>query len=415
MATGTGCAYILDIWADDPQQPSNMVDGLLRTPPTENSIILLLAGVSSKQPDTVKTALAAQHLERVMTFENEDKMAVFYKAKLYLDKHNISVLFMLCSNKCSRYWHLILSSMLTNVYEWTIKAVDQAEAEIPPEEQVTNDVTSFFGSLSTFGDIITLKSPIIPSDLFFHGFSCRTGGLSHLPGMKSLNLVFSHAKRDSKILVSENRRKLANHVGFNPEKFFVARAVHGNYVHVVGKTEAEGFDGIVTDQPGITIGAPGADCVTLVFADPVKRACAALHSGWKGTVKRACVEVLRTMTKEFGSNPRDVIVAMGPSIGQCCFEFDVDQSGQFTDIVAEAVEVRDGGNKAYVNLQLCNRVLLEQNGVKPNNIDDATCTKCTSCNSDLFFSYRRDGRPFGNQLGFIGIAIKDAPPPTEHK
>ncbi|XP_033749886.1 laccase domain-containing protein 1-like isoform X2 [Pecten maximus] len=407
MATGTGSAYILDLWTEDQQHCSDVVETFAKLPALENSSVLLLASDSSNQADIVKIALDKQNRDRIIQFENKNKMATFYDAKLYCDTHGISVFSVLCSSKHSQYWHLLLTHVTTDVYEWNISTVDQEKTDFFTQEQIVKDVSNFFGSLPAFGDVTTLTSPIIPNDLFYHGFSCRTGGLSSLPGMKSLNLVYSISKRDPKALVNENRRKLANHVGFDPERFRVARTVHGNSVHVVGNTEPdEGYDGIATDQQGVTIGAPGADCVTMIFADPVKRACAALHSGWMGTVKRACVEILHTMTTEFGSNPSDVIVAMGPSIGQCCFEFGVDQIDQFKDIVAESVVIRDSGQKAFVNLQICNRVLLEQNGVKPTNIDDHTCTKCTSCNPELFFSYRRDGRPFGNQVGFIGMKMK---------
>ncbi|OWF46945.1 laccase domain-containing protein 1-like [Mizuhopecten yessoensis] len=400
---GTERTYMLDLWTE--QHCNDVVEKILSLPPTENSSVLLLASDSS-QSDSVKTALGKQNHDKVVQFGNKDKIAVFYDAKLYLDKHGLCAFSVLCSNRHVQYWRLLLTRFITNVYEWKIITVDQQETEVFTEEQITKDVSNFFGSqTSAFGDVSTLTSPIIPTDLFYHGFSCRTGGLSSLPGMKSLNLVFSQSKRDPKALVQENRRKLAKHVGFDPEQFRVASAVHGNCVLVVGEQEPEGYDGIATDRLGTTLGAPGADCVTMIFADPVKRACAALHSGWMGTVKRACVEVIHKMATAFGTNPADICVAMGPSIGQCCFEFDADKIGQFNDIVEEAAVVSDDGLKAFVNLQLCNRVLLEQNGVKPNNIDDKSCTKCTSCNSELFFSYRRDGRPFGNQLGFIGMRM----------
>ncbi|XP_060073622.1 purine nucleoside phosphorylase LACC1-like [Ylistrum balloti] len=400
----TGNAYVLDLWTTDPQHYSNVVERFFSLPSMENSSVLLLANNSSTQLDTVKVALDKQGYHRVIKFQNKDKISVFYDAKVHLDKHGISVISVLCSNRHEQYWRVLLKCFFTGVYEWNIVPVDQQEAEVITEEKITQDISYFFGSvLPAFGDINTLKSPVIPSDLFYHGFTCRTGGLSPLPGMKSLNLTFSLSKRDPKALVTENRKKLANHIGFDPEEFRLARTVHGNRIHVVGEEEPESYDGITTNRQSVTVAAPGADCVTMIFADPVKRACAALHSGWMGTVKRACVEVLHKMSSAFGSDPSEIIVAMGPSIGQCCFEFDANQTGQFKDIVEESVVIKGDGTKAFINLQLCNRVLLEQNGVKPTNIDDYSCTKCTSCNRELFFSYRRDGKPFGNQVGFIGM------------
>lgn len=396
-----GTAYILDLCSEDHQHSNIVAEKLITLSIREQDTIVSISD-NALASDTLDPLLA-KHCRNILYLENENKIEAFYNTKLHLDKKEITVIFVLCSKKEIQFWDLMLKTFLTNIYEWTIVPVDTIDPDASSADDILQKISAFLMSLPGAGDVTILTSPIIPNDAFVHGFSCRTGGLSSVPGMKSLNLVCSNTKRDAKALVDDNRRRLSVAMGFDPAHFHVAIAVHGNCVHVVGEKQTEGYDGIVTDRRGTTLGAPGADCVTMVFADPVKRACAALHSGWMGTVKRACVEVLHKMTSTFGSDPSDIRVAMGPSIGPCCFEFDADQTGQFTDIAAESVVWKAGHNKAFINLQLCNRVLLEQHGVSPDRIDDQSCTKCTTCNPELFFSYRRDDRPFGNQLGVIGI------------
>jgi polyphenol oxidase len=248
--------------------------------------------------------------------------------------------------------------------------------------------------------IVVLRSSVIP-DGFIHGFPERTGGLS--TGTRaSLNL----GKRwgDDGERVDRNRERLAQHVGFDPADLQMMRHVHGTAVWRVGDplpTPAE-FDGLVCDHPGPILGAFAADCVPLLFADPVARTCGAAHAGWRGTVAGMAVRVVERMVV-MGSRAADIRVALGPSIGPCCFEVGPEVvtafREQFGDVAGLVV---DGPAKPHVDLRVALTAGLLSVGVRPEHIDAAP--PCTRCHPDRFFSYRRDGQAGGIHMGFIGLA-----------
>src|SRR5678816_3067025 len=139
-----------------------------------------------------------------------------------------------------------------------------------------------------------LRSPMIPDDRFVHGFPERSGGVS--TGLRaSLNL----GKRwgDDEANVEENRRLLAQHAGYDPEQLQATRHVHGTAVWKVGEPAPEPaeFDGLVTDRPGPVLGAFAADCIPILFADPIARVIGAAHAGWRGTVAGVAANVITRM------------------------------------------------------------------------------------------------------------------------
>ena len=244
------------------------------------------------------------------------------------------------------------------------------------------------------------RSPTIP-DGFVHGFPERHGGVSQ--GLRSsLNL----GKRwgDDAENVDANRRILAEHVGYDPEQLVATRHVHGTNVYRVGEPlgrDAE-FDGLVCDRTGPVLGAFAADCVPILFADPVARVCGAAHAGWRGTVAGVAKRVLERMA-ELGSKPETIRVALGPSIGPCCFEVGPEVVAEFRGALVELSGlVVPGPNKDHIDLRVATRAILERAGVRPEHIDDRP--PCTRCEADRFFSYRRDGKDGGVHMGFIGLA-----------
>src|SRR5690606_19195290 len=145
-----------------------------------------------------------------------------------------------------------------------------------------------------------------------------TGGVS--TGLRrSLNLGYRWG--DDPALVETNRRLLAAHAGFSIDDLAVTKHVHGTRVWRVGEElpEPPEFDGLVSDRPGTVLGAFAADCIPMLFADPAAQTCGAAHSGWRGTVDGVAARVVARMS-ELGSRPADIRVALGPSIGPCCFE-----------------------------------------------------------------------------------------------
>jgi YfiH family protein len=248
-------------------------------------------------------------------------------------------------------------------------------------------------------DILT--SPVIPDDAFVHGFPTRAGGVS--TGRRaSLNLGYRWG--DDPANVAENRRRVAEAAGFPLQRLQVTKHVHGTKVWIVGDEQGQApeFDGLVTDRPGDTLGAFAADCIPIVLADPVQRVAAAAHAGWRGTVAGVAVEVVRAMGSRFGTRAEDVRVALGPSIGPCCFEVGAEVVDAFRAALGLVPGlVVAGPNKDHVDLRVATRTLLEQAGVRPEHIDDRP--PCTRCDGDRFFSFRRDGQEGGVHMGFIGI------------
>jgi polyphenol oxidase len=246
--------------------------------------------------------------------------------------------------------------------------------------------------------IRVLRSPVIPDSLFVHGFPERTGGVS-TGARASLNL--GRRWGDDINSVAENRRRLAAHAGYDPDALVATRHVHGTDVWRVGEPLPEDaeFDGLVSDRAGPVLGAFAADCIPLLFADPSSGVVGAAHAGWRGTVAGVAINVVERMV-ETGARAADICVALGPSIGPCCFEVGDEVVAEFTEALPSVAGlVVEGPRKAHIDLRVATRVLLERAGVRPEHIDDAP--PCTRCEPDRFFSYRRDGASGGVHMGFI--------------
>jgi len=254
--------------------------------------------------------------------------------------------------------------------------------------------------MSAPDQIDVLRSPVIPSDGFVHGFPARTGGVSE--GTRgSLNLGYRWGDDTTK--VTENRRLLAVHEGYEPDALVVTKHVHGIKVFRVGDEmpDPPEFDGLVSDKTGTVLGAFAADCVPMVFADPVARVCGACHAGWRGTVNGVGSEVVNSMVA-MGSKPENIRVALGPSIAACCFEVGPEVVEQFVEALGRVPGlVVDGPKKEHIDLRVAHRHILEKIGVLAEHID--TSPPCTKCNPDEWFSYRRDGKGGGVHMGFIGL------------
>jgi YfiH family protein len=262
-----------------------------------------------------------------------------------------------------------------------------------------------------------LRSWVIPTEGFVHGFPERTGGVS-VGLRRALNL----GKRwgDDEANVIENRRLLAENVGYDPAQLHATRHVHGTNVWNIRdpRGESDEYDGIVSDVPGAVLGAFAADCVPIVFADPEARIVGACHAGWRGTIGSSpgpsvpasptgvVTNVIATMVA-LGAHADRIRMALGPSIGPCCFEVGDEVVAEFRAAFARAGGepaglVVDGPAKKHIDLRIANRTVAERAGVRPESIDDRP--PCTKCESDRFFSYRRDGRDGGVHMGFIGLS-----------
>ncbi|RPH33766.1 MAG: peptidoglycan editing factor PgeF [Bacteroidales bacterium] len=205
-------------------------------------------------------------------------------------------------------------------------------------------------------------------------------------------------------IVLKNRKNLAKQLGISADSFVFASQIHDNKVAVV-KDEDRGkgaferssylcdIDAMVTNRKDICLVTQAADCVPILFYDPVKKAIGAAHAGWKGTVAKIPAEVVQNMITEFGSNPSDLIVGIGPSIGPCCYEV----GNEVVAMVKNSFGSTEGlilENKKFTkpvfDLWEANRLTLVEAGVTLENIEIAGV--CTKCNNNLFFSARAGDR-----------------------
>ncbi len=242
-----------------------------------------------------------------------------------------------------------------------------------------------------------------------HYISGREGGVSD-GNFDSLNLGYSVS--DDRRNVEENRQRLANALQITPGDFLFPWQTHNDNIKVIFNPEEKNdnladTDGIITNLPGICISVLTADCVPLIFYDPLKQVIGVVHSGWRGTVKGIAAKMIQTFISEFNSKASDILVGIGPSIGPDVYEVGKDVIEGVKNTFGKASEFilkETKKDKAYLNLWKANRFLLEQAGVLPENIEKAYI--CTYTDHEYFFSARRLGKDCG-RFG-AGIMLKES-------
>jgi len=161
-------------------------------------------------------------------------------------------------------------------------------------------------------------------------------------------------------------------------------------------------DGLMTDESGVLLGIQTADCLPVLVADKRRRAVAAFHAGWRGTLKGIVQHGVKSMRREFESQPEDLTAAIGPGIGSCCFAVGVEVRDLFAARFSYAEELFINGEKPHLDLVEANRRQLLAAGLSPDAI--FTSNECTSCRTDRFFSYRAERAKTGRMMAVIGIA-----------
>jgi len=230
-----------------------------------------------------------------------------------------------------------------------------------------------------------------------HFVTTRTGGFSN-PPYDSLNLGFHVGDDPENVL--KNRERLAATLGIPLDHFTIGRQIHSGNVTIISEelrgkgcahhNEAiNATDAMVTNMPDICLIILVADCVPMLFFDPVTGVIGVAHAGWHGTLQCVAQNTIRTMEKAFGSSPQDIVVGMGPSIGPCCYEVGLEIISRVESIFRTTKEYivnesKDG--KGYFDLWKANLKQLLYAGVEKKNIEMAQ--KCTCHNPELFFSYR---------------------------
>ncbi len=249
-----------------------------------------------------------------------------------------------------------------------------------------------------------LVSNVLEENGFANGFSTRLGGVSAFPD-GDLNLA--GFDEDAHENIFENRKRFLSVFDKN---FQLATAwqVHGGDVKVVRnerdiKNSEEKFDALVSALKNVLVGVKTADCVPVLLGDTRTRAFAAVHAGWRGSVESIAVRAIEKMKKEFGTNPTDLIAAIGPAA--TCRNYEIGQevldafNEKFPASEKLFQKTRDG--HALIDLHLANKEQLLSAGVLPENIQ--TAPFCTMERTDLFFSYRVEKRLYGKTGRLLSV------------
>ena len=264
-----------------------------------------------------------------------------------------------------------------------------------------------------------------------HAFSTRLGGVSRAYGGNTLNLGFT--KLDSRAAVERNRELFLKELGVANEgkswPLVALRQMHSDLIHRVDRIPEQPLagDGLITDTLGLLLAVQTADCLPIIVADRKRQAVGVFHAGWRGTVKRIVEKGVGEMRKHFGSDPRDLVVAIGPGVRDCCYEVGEEVRTRFeaqfayagslfrevkeSDPVREKypllfLTARAPGHsewpvKLFLDLAEANRRQLLDAGVLAKNVD--AIGPCTACHTDLLFSFRGEKGMTGRLMGAAGI------------
>jgi hypothetical protein len=271
-----------------------------------------------------------------------------------------------------------------------------------------------------------------------HAFSTRRGGLSTAylrdagsggemtAGEMNLGLTES----DERAHVLENRRLLVAAAQGEGRALITLKQIHSNLTRRVTRADAERImraDGMMTDDPGVMLGVQTADCVPVLVRDPQRHAVAVFHAGWRGTLKRIVEGGIGKMRLEFGSRPEELEAVIGPAIGACCYAVGEEVRSEFRSqfnyaedlfsevydsdpvkekypmlfLTARAPGHSNMGPNLHLDLIEANRRQLLDAGLRVGSI--TTAYRCTSCEPEMFFSYRAEHGFCGRMMGVVGV------------
>ncbi|MGB6134591.1 MAG: peptidoglycan editing factor PgeF [Acidobacteriaceae bacterium] len=266
-----------------------------------------------------------------------------------------------------------------------------------------------------------------------HGFSTRTGGVSraYAPAQRAGELNLGFGASDERENVLENRRRLLKALGVRPNTPLVTlKQIHSSVTRRVTRADADRLvrgDGLITNEPGVLLAIQTADCIPVLLADVKKKAVAAFHAGWRGTLKRIVENGVGRMRAEFGTRPDDLVAAIGPGIGACCYAVGEEVRSEFESQFAYAAEIfhevsdsdpihlkypllfltarapghSNLGPQLHLDLMKANRRQLVDAGVRAEAI--SVIGHCTSCQHNRYFSYRAERGFTGRMLSVVGV------------
>ncbi len=248
--------------------------------------------------------------------------------------------------------------------------------------------------------------------LVHHGFSTKHGGVS-THQYSSMNLSFT--KGDNSMSVKENFVRFSEAIGVDCDSLVFSDQIHETEIRRVGRADrGKGIhrssdiisvDGLMTNEPGVTLTTFYADCVPLFFLDPVNKAIGLTHAGWRGTVKGIGPKVVKAMTEAFGTNPNGLLVGIAPSIGPCCYEVTGDVIMEFEKktnrVILDKIVQRVDETHYMLDLWEANKRLLLEAGIKEENI--VVTDLCTKCNPEDFYSHRVMGTDRGSLAAMMAL------------
>ena len=288
------------------------------------------------------------------------------------------------------------------------------------------DASNGWNERNSHGLRILQAAAFAKTSWLVHGFSTRLGGVSDLRGEKVLNLGF--AEWDTKEDVLENRRRFQSALSADGMQLVALSQIHSDVVHLfeAPPTGPCRGDASITNRHGLLLAVQTADCVPILLADLKNRAVAAVHAGWRGTLQRIVAKTIGKMQMYFGTKPVELLAAIGPSIGGCCYEVGTEVASQFKSQFQNASEwfdeLRTGDEpnplqwlnrkppghqpppqNVLFDLRKANRAQLLGAGLLSRNI--FVSDLCTACRRDLLFSYRKEGGATGRLMAVTGIRV----------
>lgn len=244
-----------------------------------------------------------------------------------------------------------------------------------------------------------------------HCFTTRYGGVS-TGSLASMNIGIHRG--DALDNVAQNYRILGDAIGFHTEDIVAARQIHSDIIYRATAADRGGCltegaspvcDALITNEPGVALNVFTADCTPILYHDPVTGAVGAAHAGWRGTAAGIAAKTVQAMADAYGCDPANIRTAIGPHIGQCCFETDADVPQAMLDALGEDARpfIEKRGDKYYVNLAQINSLFLRRAGI----LHIESCPDCTACQTDRFWSHRRHGGTRGSQGAIILCQRRD--------
>lgn len=251
----------------------------------------------------------------------------------------------------------------------------------------------------------------------------KKNGIEYIQFKKLLDLNVKHAYtlkgdginfRSSSEEQKDSYNKLFNALNLDLQTFVKPFQSHTNNVKCIDRVmnleELKNVDGLITDKANITLATTNADCILILFYDPVKKVIANIHSGWRGTFQKIAERAVIKLINNYRCDPKDILCFICPSIRKCHFEVDQDVKDlceeifsftNKTDQFIQKGKTESGKQKYNIDTVLINRILLEKLGIKNENIID--CNICSVCNSDKISSYRVEGKNFKLATAVISL------------